>query len=1291
MPTPADLRARLDELSSLDRAQFRRRIGGVGKIKDASSRAKVIQQLDQEITESVRRYGLRAGSAPTSLHYPEDLPITRRRDELLTAIRDHQVVIVSGETGSGKSTQLPKMCLELGRGVEGLIAHTQPRRLAARTIARRIADEIGTSIGGTVGYAIRFSDHVGESTLLKLMTDGLLLAEIQRDRMLSRYDTIIVDEAHERSLNVDFLIGYLRQLLPKRPDLKVIITSATIDTERFSAHFANATVVEVSGRTHPVEVRYRPLDDTDRRDPRDQPQGIADAVQELFVETSGDILVFCAGEREIRDATDALLDLGLRHTDILPLYARLAQDEQQRVFAPATGRRVVVSTNVAETSLTVPGVRSVVDAGTARISRYSRRTKVQRLPIEPISRASANQRAGRCGRLGPGVCIRLYSQDDYDNRPEFTEPEIQRTSLASVMLQMAAIGLGDIGSFPFIDPPDMRSIKDGISLLAELGAVDPAREGSADWLTSTGRRLARFPLDPRFGRMVLEADENFCLSEILVIAAALSVQDPRDRPSDRRQQADASHARFAVDGSDFLGWLELWKYLRTEQRARSGNQFRRMCRDEFLNYLRIREWQGVHAQLRQTAEELGLRKNSKPADADSIHRTVLAGLLSHVDQKDPNSFEYRGARNARFAIQPGSVLFKQAPEWVVAAELVETSRLWARGLAGVSPDWIEDVGAHLVNFSYSDPWWDAERGSALAAETVTLYGLSVVSARPVQFGKVNPSAARELFIRHALIEGEWETHHAFVAHNRTQFAEVRDREARGRLGDLLVDDEVIAGFFSDRIPDDVVSVRHFDHWWKEARSTTPELLNLSVDDLIDPGSGGVDADAYPDTWDVGDLQLPLTYEFDPSSRTDGVTVHIPLTVLDRVDPSMFEWQVPGFREELVVALIRSLPKVVRKTFVPIPDTAATIVALLDPNSTGLIDGLRRGLGDIGGEPLLPDLFSVDDLPSHLRPHFSIVSVDGDVVASGQDLEELRALLREETRAAVSAVTHPLERTGITSWDVGELPISLEIEGAGAPMTVYPALVDEGDSVSLRLLATEDEQASAMWDGCRRLLQLNLKPPRKVLSPKLSSEARLALSFSPYPTASDWEQDCVTAAYDSILATGGGPAWDGVAYDRLLATARASIADVLTSVTAHSIEVLITYRRLLSKLDGLNAPTSERVVADVTDQVGRLVYPGFVAGLGADRLVDVARYLTGAMYRVERVRENPVRDERHQTTIGRLEDRHDQVVGVLGWTPDLVEVAWMLQELRVSLFAQPVGAKGTVSEQRIQAALREASR
>jgi ATP-dependent helicase HrpA len=849
------------------------------------------QDVRSELAESRR-------SAVPPVTYPPDLPVSRRKDDIAAAIRDHQVVVVAGETGSGKTTQLPKVCLELGRGVDGMIGHTQPRRLAARTVAERIAEELGVPLGEAVGYTVRFTDRASERTLVRVMTDGILLAEIQRDPMLRRYDTLILDEAHERSLNIDFLLGYLTRLLPRRPDLKVVITSATIDPERFSAHFGGAPTIEVSGRTYPVEIRYRPLvaEEAGRED-RDQPQGICDAVAELCAEGPGDILVFLSGEREIRDTADALSTMDLKHTEVLPLYARLSAAEQHRVFRPHPGRRIVLATNVAETSLTVPGVRYVVDPGTARISRYSRRTKVQRLPIEPISRASGDQRAGRCGRVADGVCVRLYAEADLAARPEFTDPEILRTNLASVILQMTALGLGDVASFPFLDPPDRRSVSDGVALLHELGALDPTHDDPRRRLTPLGRRLARIPLDPRLARMILEAERNGCVREVIVIAAALSIVDPRERPADRQQAAAEKHARFADPTSDFLGWLALWRHLSEQQRALSSGRFRRMCRAEFLHYLRVREWQDLDSQLRQVARQLKIRLNDEPAGPAAIHRSLLAGLLSHVGLKEGESRDYLGARGARFAIAPGSALFRTPPRWVMAAELVETSRLWARMVARIEPDDVERLAGHLVNRTWSEPRWERTRGGAVAQERVTLYGVPIVASRTVDYARIDPELSRELFLRHALVEGDWQTHHRFLAANRALLADVEDLEHRARRRDLVVDDDALFDFYEARVPADVVSSRHFDAWWKKARRTRPDLLTFTEDVLLTERAAAVSAESYPDSWRLGDLgSLPLTYRFEPGARADGVTVHVPLPALTRVAADGLDWQVPGLRE-----------------------------------------------------------------------------------------------------------------------------------------------------------------------------------------------------------------------------------------------------------------------------------------------------------------------------------------------------------------------------------------------------------
>ena len=899
--------------------------------------------------------------------YPDDLPIVERRQELLAAIRDRQVVVVAGETGSGKSTQLPKLCLELGRGTRGRIGHTQPRRIAARAVAERVAEELGSEVGELVGYTVRFTDRVGGGTYVKVMTDGILLAELQRDRLLQAYDTIIVDEAHERSLNVDFLLGYLRQLLPRRPDLKVIITSATIDTERFSEHFGGAPVIEVSGRTYPVEVRYRPVG-VDPDDDRDQIQAICDAVEELTGEGPGDILVFLSGEREIRDTAEALDRLDLRSTEVVPLFARLSADEQHRVFKPHRGRRIVCATNVAETSLTVPGIRYVVDPGTARISRYNRRTKVQRLPIEAISQASAAQRAGRCGRIGSGICIRLYGEDDHDARPAFTDPEVLRTNLASVILRMAAIGLGDVAAFPFVDPPDARSIDDGVALLRELGALD------GDRLTPLGRKLANLPIDPRLGRMVLEADRNGCAADVVVIAAALSIQDPRERPVGKEQGADALHARFTDRDSDFITYLNLWRYLREQQRSLGSSAFRRLCKSEHLHHLRVREWQDLHGQLRAIARVPKGEHASAEPDRDRIHQSLLAGLLSHVGTWDPQKREYVGARQARFAIGKRSALARSKARWVMAGELVETNRLWAHTVARIKPEWIERLAGHLVKRSHGDPWWDEQRASAVTNERVTLYGLPIVASRRTQYSRVDPAGARRIFLQRALVDGEWDVQHDVLAHNRELVDKVRASDA------------VLLDLYEARVPADVTTGRHFERWWREAKAREPDLLTLT----LDTESSGLDPTAFPDDWDG----LPLRYLFDPGDVLDGVTVDIPVAELRNVDAAAFEWQVPGLRQELVTALIRSLPKPVRRSFVPAPDFAAAVLDRAGPGDGPLLEVLTRELTRMTGDAIPPGSWDWGAVPDHLRVTFRAVDERGRPLAWSKDLGALRQRLRD---------------------------------------------------------------------------------------------------------------------------------------------------------------------------------------------------------------------------------------------------------------------------------------------------------
>ncbi|MDT5239842.1 MAG: ATP-dependent helicase HrpA, partial [Mycobacterium sp.] len=1086
------------------------------------------------------------------------------------AISENQVVVIAGETGSGKTTQLPKICLELGRGIRGTIGHTQPRRLAARTVAQRIADELHTPLGEAIGYTVRFTDQASDRTLVKLMTDGILLADIQRDRRLLRYDTLILDEAHERSLNIDFLLGYLRELLPRRPDLKVIVTSATIEPGRFAEHFrgaengsgGGAPIVEVSGRTYPVEIRYRPLevvvtasggedpDDPDheivRTELRDPTEAIVDAVEELAAEPPGDVLVFLSGEREIRDTAEALRGALGDHTEVLPLYARLPTADQQKVFNPShAARRVVLATNVAETSLTVPGIRYVVDPGTARISRYSRRTKVQRLPIEPVSQASAAQRAGRSGRVAPGVCIRLYSEEDFESRPRYTDPEILRTNLAAVILQMASLQLGDVEEFPFLDPPDKRSVRDGVQLLQELGAFD--QQGA---ITSLGRRLAQLPLDPRIGRMILAADAEGCVREVLVLAAALSIPDPRERPSDREEAARQKHARFADEHSDFVSYLNLWRYLGEQRKERTGNSFRRMCREEFLHYLRIREWQDLVGQLRGIARDMGIREStdSEPADPARVHAALTAGLLSHVGLREGETREYQGARNSRFVLAPGSVLTKRPPRWIVVADLVETSRLYGRIAARIEPEAIERVAGDLVQRTYSEPHWGARRGEVMAFERVTLYGLPLVVQRRVGYATIDPVLARDLFIRHALVEGDWQTRHHFLRDNARLREELAEIEERARRRDLLVGDEEIYAFYDTRLPSDVVSARHFDAWWKKQRQRTPDLLTFTRDDLLRNDDPDTDR---PDTWQAGDLSLPVTYRFEPGAADDGITVHVPVEVLARLGGDEFAWHVPALREELITALIRSLPKDLRRNFVPAPDTARAVLATLDPDGAPLLEALQGELRRRTGVLVPIDAFDLDKIPAHLRVTFAVETADGTEMARGKDIDALQERLATPVRQAVAgAVAGDLERTGLRLWpdDLDELPRTVERTSGGHAVRGFPALVDAGTAVDVRVFATQAEQGAAMGPGTRRLLRLAVTSPVKAVERALNPRTRLLLGANPDGSLTALLDDCADAAVDLMVPA---PAWTRDAFaalrDRVAATLVPTTLDVVGRV------------------------------------------------------------------------------------------------------------------------------------------------
>ena len=1274
---------------------------------------------------ATRAAARQAAVANAIISYPEELPVSQRRGDIAAAIRDHQVVIVAGETGSGKTTQLPKICLELGRGITGQIGHTQPRRIAARTVAERIAEELGTPLGDIVGYKVRFTDKSGDTTAVKLMTDGILLAEISTDRNLTRYDTLIIDEAHERSLNIDFILGYLSQLLPRRPDLKVIITSATIDPERFAEHFKDqrsgepAPIIEVSGRTYPVEVRYRPAGD-DKDEDRDQVTAITDAIGELEREGPGDILVFLSGEREIRDTADALK--GRPNLDVLPLYSRLSSAEQHRVFeVPAsrsiTHRRVVLATNVAETSLTVPGIRYVIDPGTARISRYSLRTKVQRLPIEAISQASANQRKGRCGRVADGICIRLYSEEDFESRPEFTDPEIQRTNLASVILQMAAARLGDVRRFPFVDPPDPRAITDGVKLLEELNAV------ASDRLTETGRQMARLPVDPRIARMIIESGKQGCAREILVIAAALSIQDPRERPSDNQQAADTAHRRFTQPESDFLTFVALWDYLAERQRELSGSAFRRLCRAEFLNYLRVREWQDLHGQLSSLSRDLGINTKTSSSERVRVHTALLAGLLSQVGMKmvlapgkpapgrpgAPGGQErgrrplpeYLGARGTKFAVFPGSGLARKPPDWIIAAELVETSRLWARTVAAIEPEWVEPVAAHLVKRSYSEPRWSRTSGAAVATEKVTLYGIPIVADRTVLLHRIDPVMARELFIRHALVEGDWQTRHHFFRDNTKLIEEAAALEQRARRRGLVAGEDALFAFYDARVPGDVVSARHFDTWWKKARHETPDLLSLRLDDLLADAADELDIGAYPEVWTSASpglagagTGLSLSYAFEPGSESDGVTIDIPLKTLNQARAEEFSWHVPGLRLELVTELVRSLPKNLRRELVPAPNMAREVLADLADTSVmerDVRDVVSRELLRLRGVRVSPEDFDLDKLPAHLRVTFRVMD-GGKAVAVGKDLAALQRQLRPKVRATLSARAAALTRTGVTSWDFGPLP-KVFTDGE---VKAYPALVDASapgspsGTVDIRLFETPEVAARAMRAGTRRLVLLTVKSPANEVAKRLTTAQKLVLSDNPHGSVAALFADCVACAVDGLIGEAGGLAWDADGFDRIVGHVRPRLHAASYEVVTWAEEILRGAHEARLRLDGLGSPALEPAAVDIRAQLDRLIAPGFLTTAGRSRLPALARYVKAIGRRLDKLTENAGRDAQQMVMVHRVQDAYERALAALppeARSADAVrEIRWQIEELRVSLFAQTLRTPSPVSERRIMAAI-----
>ncbi|OBX79454.1 ATP-dependent RNA helicase HrpA [Haemophilus aegyptius] len=1285
-PLQQSLFSQLNDIMLVDQRRLSARIHGIGKIKSPEAQQAVAAEIQLQIEQAQLRVEQRKSTVQNPIIFPESLPVNQRKAEIQKLLSEHQVIVVAGETGSGKTTQLPKMCLELGFGNLGMIGHTQPRRIAARSVAARIAEELETELGGLVGYKVRFNDQISDDTQIKLMTDGILLAEIQNDRFLNQYSCLIIDEAHERSLNNDFILGYLKQLLPRRRDLKLIITSATIDVERFSKHFNNAPIIEVSGRTYPVEVRYRPVVE---EDDQDQLQGILNAVDELQAEGRGDILIFMNGEREIRDTAEALQKQNLKHTEILPLFARLSAQEQNKIFHPSGLNRIVLATNVAETSLTVPGIKYVIDPGTARISRYSYRTKVQRLPIEPIAQASANQRKGRCGRVSEGICIRLYSEEDFNSRPEFTDPEILRTNLASVILQMTALGLDDIEAFPFVDAPDKRHIQDGIKLLEELGAFEMVRTkaGEKRLLTRVGRQLAQLPVDPRLAKMILSAVNFGCVYEMMIIVSALSIQDPRERPQEKQQASDEKHRRFADKKSDFLAFLNLWYYLQEQQKESSKNQFRRQCQKDFLNYLRIREWQDIYHQIRLTVREMGLPINSEKAEYQQIHTALLSGLLSHIGLKEAEKQQYLGARNAHFAIFPNSVLFKKQPKWVMAAESVETSKLWGRMVAEIEPEWIEPLAEHLIKKSYSEPRWSKSRGAVIADEKVTLYGVPIVAARPVNYGAIDPTVSREIFIQSALVEGGWNTKHKFFKENQRLVREVEELEHKSRRRDILVDDRTLFEFYDQRIGTEVVSQKHFDTWWKKAQQKDPELLNFERSFLINDDAEQVSKLDFPNFWHQGNLKLKLTYQFEPGTDADGVTVHIPLPLLNQVEMTGFDWQIPGLREELVIALIKSLPKSYRRNFVPAPNYAQAFLSRAVPLEKPLLDTLIYELRRMTGVTVEAEHWNWEQIPSHLKMTFRVVDENGKKIAESMNLDELKFNLKDRVQESISAVADDgIEQSGLHIWSFADLPQCYEQKQRGFSVKAFPAIVDEKDAVGIKLFETEFEQSVAMQQGLRRLLLLNVPSPIKYLHEKLPNKAKLGLYFTPFGRVLDLIDDCIACAVDKLIADFGGFVWDEAGFEKLRDFVRENLNEVTVDIAQKVEQILTLTYQLNQRLKGKMDFTMAFALSDIKSQLAGLVYQGFVQKSGYDRLPDLQRYLQAIDKRIDKLAQDVNRDRAAMLRIQQVQQAYQQLLAKLPKSKpisdEVAEIRYMIEELRVSLFAQQLGTKYQISDKRI---------
>lgn len=1238
----------------------------------------------------------RKNSIP-KLNYPEDLPVSLRHDEIVNAIKQNQVVIICGETGSGKTTQIPKMCLEAGCGVRGLIGHTQPRRLAARAVAERIAEELGESLGQSVGYKVRFTDVTSKSSLIKLMTDGILLSETASDRLLLNYDCIIIDEAHERSLNIDFLLGYLKTVLAKRPELKLIITSATIDPQSFSSHFNNAPIIEVSGRTYPVEVVYMPPsmpseDEEDEDFAQELPQMVLKAFKYLMHEHGpGDVLVFLPGEREIMDLLGFLNKSHLKGVEILPLFARLASSEQHKIFTSHSGIRIILATNVAETSLTVPGIRYVIDPGTARLLRYSPRTKVQSLPIEKISKASANQRQGRCGRIGPGVCVRLYSKEDYNSRQDFTDPEILRSNLAAVILQMVALRLGDVVSFPFIDPPQIKQITDGMRLLEELGAVENVKGQNTATLelTEIGKNLASLPVDPRLGRMILQGAKLGALREVLIIVSALAVMDPRESPWDKKEASRQAHARFNDDKSDFLSYLKLYQHIVKLQAEESSSQWRRTLKKEFISYLRVREWFDVLRQLRASCNILKFKLNEAEADYESIHRSLLSGLLSQIGRFDDNDKQlYAGARGIKFVLHPSSNLAKRKPKWVMCGELSETSRLFARNVAQIDPLWVEGQASHLIKKSYAEPHWSKKQGACVASLTITLYGLPIVTGRQTLYTSIDPALCRKLFIRDALVGGDIDCNFSFYKRNQELIGEVLDLEDKLRRKDILVDESVLESFYEERIPDNIVTVRHFDKWWRQKSKADAHFLDFNLEMLKKDHHIEDKEYLYPQYWQCGDLKLKLSYVFDPKSKNDGVTVHIPLAFISKINPREFIWQIPALRDEFFTALIKSLPKSLRRNLIPAPNYAKALKEALGDDIKGdLIELACQKLTRMGGEKIDSQDFDLSSIAPYLFMNFAIEDAHGKIISIGKDFDALAAKLQGRAHEVLQkTVKSHKAKAPSQTWTFGNIKPQMQSRHGSMEITVYPALCDHQDGVTLELCATELAARNMMWQGQRRLLALSCAQNVGYLEQHLPNKAKLSMYYQPLGSIKELLDDLRLASVDKIMVEGHAPCYDEESFNRLRDLVRGKLNDTALEIGKLVGQILELAHELKRRLKDRISLAVSICYADVENQLNSLIKKGFIASTPLECLMEYPRYLKAALMRLDKVNRDPISDKGRQRIIDEVSELYKNALSRYknqDLPQDLQKIRWLIEELRVSYFAQQLGVKGPVSDRRIE--------